>query len=132
KFSRHNTAYWTGRKYIGIGPAAHSYDHVSRQWSVASLSEYMEGIAHETPRFEKEILDARTRYNEYVMTRLRTLWGLSISSLRETFGEERAARFLRQAQPYLQKGLLLETEGSIRFSTKGIFISDGIISSLMA
>jgi oxygen-independent coproporphyrinogen-3 oxidase len=131
-FSRHNTAYWTGRKYIGVGPAAHSFDHASRQWNITSLPGYIEGITNGTPLVEKEMLDARTRYNDYVMTRLRTMWGIKLSSLREAFGKERADYFLRQAQPYLQNNLLLETDGNIRFSTKGIFISDGMISDLMA
>ncbi|MDR3267615.1 MAG: radical SAM family heme chaperone HemW [Tannerella sp.] len=130
-FSRHNTAYWTGRKYIGLGPAAHSYDHVSRQWNIASLPEYIRGIIRGTPAIEKEILDLRSQYNDYVMTRLRTMWGIRLSTLRETFGQELSAYFLRQAQPHLRNGMLQKTDETIRFTSSGLFVSDGILSDLM-
>jgi oxygen-independent coproporphyrinogen-3 oxidase len=130
-FSRHNTSYWSGRKYIGVGPSAHSYDHVSRQWNISSLPEYIRGIVCGIPAIEKEILDIRTQYNDYVMTRLRTMWGIHLPTLSETFGQELSAYFLRQTQPHLRNGMLQKTNDTIRFTLPGMFVSDGILSDLM-
>ena len=76
--SRHNSSYWTGKKYLGCGPSAHSYDGTSRQWNVASLSLYIQGIQEGTPYQEKEELDLYTRYNDFIITRLRTVYGIPI------------------------------------------------------
>jgi oxygen-independent coproporphyrinogen-3 oxidase len=130
-FSRHNSAYWTGRKYIGIGPAAHSYDLHSRQWNVASLADYINGCFHRTPVVEKELLTMKELYNEYVITRLRTMWGISRADLHKTFGQEQADYFIRRADPYLRRKLLLETDGVVRISQKGMFVSDAILRALI-
>jgi oxygen-independent coproporphyrinogen-3 oxidase len=132
RFSHHNTDCWTGRKYIGIGAAAHSYDQVSRQWNIASIPEYIRTIVCGTPAFEKEMLDLRTRYNDYVMTRLRTMWGIRLSSLRDMFGQELYRYFLRQARPHIRNNVLQKTDETIRFTLRGAFISDGILSDLMS
>jgi oxygen-independent coproporphyrinogen-3 oxidase len=130
-FSRHNSSYWTGRKYLGIGPAAHSYDHNSRQWNIASLEEYLRGITDGEPAVEKEYLDLRTQYNDYVITRLRTVWGIRLASLRETFGRELAGHFLRQAQHHVRNDLLSVSDEIFRLTPRGAFVSDGILSDLM-
>ncbi|MDR3262125.1 MAG: radical SAM family heme chaperone HemW, partial [Tannerella sp.] len=118
-FSRHNSSYWIGRKYLGIGPAAHSYDQLSRQWNIASLPEYIRGITCGEPFVEKEELDLRTQYNDYIITRLRTMWGIRLSDLRETFGAELSTYFLRQAQPQVRNGSLQETDDVFRFTPRG-------------
>jgi oxygen-independent coproporphyrinogen-3 oxidase len=130
-FSRHNSSYWTGRKYLGVGPAAHSYNHHSRQWNMASLEEYFRGVRCGETFFEKECLDLRTQYNDYVITRLRTMWGIRLADLRETFGAELAGYFLRQAQPHIRNGLLSVSDEIFRLTSRGAFISDGILSDLM-
>jgi oxygen-independent coproporphyrinogen-3 oxidase len=130
-FSRHNSAYWTGKKYLGIGPAAHSYDICSRQWNAASLPDYINGLAHGSLSFEKEYLDVKTRYNDYIITRLRTMWGIELSSLHELFGTELSEYFLQQAEPYIQKGLMQKTAQNIKITKDGLFISDGILCDLM-
>lgn len=130
-FARHNSSYWTGRKYLGVGPAAHSFDCASRQWNIASMEEYLRGIMRGEPAVEKECLDLRTQYNDYVITRLRTMWGIRLADLRETFGTELSGYFLRQAQPHIRNGLLLETDETFRLTPRGAFISDGILSDLM-
>jgi oxygen-independent coproporphyrinogen-3 oxidase len=131
-FSRHNSAYWTGRKYIGVGPASHSYDSHSRQWNVASLTNYIDGYLHRNPAVEKETLTAKEHYNEYVITRLRTMWGISLSELRETFGREQSEYFIRQTEPYLRRKLLSETAGSVRISPDGWFVTDAILRDIIA
>jgi oxygen-independent coproporphyrinogen-3 oxidase len=130
-FSRHNTAYWTDRKYLGIGAAAHSYDHHSRQWNIASLPDYMEGISKGNPRIEKEAIDAGTRYNDYIMTRLRTIWGIHLPSFLELFGQAKSDYLLQMAKPYLQNGMMVKYEDNLRVTRKGLFVTDGIIRDLM-
>ena len=130
-FSKHNTAYWTDRKYIGVGAAAHSYDHCSRQWNVASLPDYMEGMMQGRPIFEKENIDERKRYNEYLLTRLRTMWGIQLSGFQKIFGDERLGSLLRQSKSFLQTGLMEKTEDTLRISRKGLFVSDGIVRELI-
>jgi oxygen-independent coproporphyrinogen-3 oxidase len=130
-FSRHNTAYWTDRNYLGIGPAAHSYNHHSRQWNIASLPEYIEGIANGRPAIEKEVINNKTRYNEYLMTRLRTMWGIDLVTFLEIFGKKQTNYLLQQATPYLQNGLMEKDENNLRITKKGYFTADGIIRDLM-
>jgi oxygen-independent coproporphyrinogen-3 oxidase len=131
-FSRHNASYWTGRKYIGVGPAAHSYDLHSRQWNVASLADYIDGYLRRNPVVEKETLTEKERYNEYVITRLRTMWGIPLSELRETFGKERSDYFIRRAEPYLRRKWLCEAAGAVRIPPERWFVSDAILRGLIA
>lgn len=133
RFARHNTAYWTGAKYLGIGPAAHSYDGQSRRWNVASIQDYVAGIIAGKPHYEREVTDSDMRYNEYLMTRLRTMWGVRLSVIRDTFGESRLAHFLRHATPYLTAGQLVRQQDdtdTVRLTEDALFVSDGIISEL--
>ena len=131
-FSCHNTAYWTDRKYLGIGPAAHSYNHISRQWNIASLPAYLEGISQGFLRLEKESITPKTRYNDCIMTSLRTMWGIRLDSFLATFGHEMLAFLLKQAKPYLQTGWLEKDEKNLKIARKGIFCADGIIRDLIA
>lgn len=129
--SRHNSSYWTGKKYLGCGPSAHSFDGTSRQWNVASLGKYIDGITSGHPDFELEYLDIHTRYNDFVITSIRTCWGMSLSRLRSEFGEELYRYCLRMAQPHLKQGVLEMSEEVLRLTKEGIFISDGIMSDLL-
>ena len=129
--SRHNSSYWTGKKYLGCGPSAHSYDGTSRQWNVASLEAYIHGITNGNPDYEIEELDLYTRYNDYVITSIRTCWGMSLSRLRTEYGEEIYRYCLRMARPYIEHGLLEKKENILKLTKAGIFISDGIMSDLL-
>lgn len=130
-FSQHNSSYWTGKKYIGIGPSAHSYDGESRQWNISSLPHYLEGIRTGIPNIEIEKLDINTKYNDFIITGLRTMWGIRTSEIREQFGEEKQAYLERQAATYLHQGLLIYENDTLTLSKEGIFISDGIMSDLL-
>ena len=130
-FSQHNSSYWTGKKYIGIGPSAHSYDGESRQWNFSSLPPYLEGIRTGIPNIEIEKLDINTKYNDFIITGLRTMWGIRTSDIREQFGEEKQAYLERQAATYLHQGLLIYENDTLTLSKEGIFISDGIMSDLL-
>jgi oxygen-independent coproporphyrinogen-3 oxidase len=129
--SRHNSSYWTGKKYLGCGPSAHSFNGVSRQWNVASLEGYIKGVEEGELDYEVEELDLYTRYNDYVLTSIRTCWGMSLSKLRSEFGEELYRYCMRMAKPHEDQGVLENRESVLRLTRKGIFVSDGIMSDLM-
>lgn len=131
--SRHNSSYWDGTAYLGLGPFAHSYNGCDeREWNIASLPAYLEGIRNRSPRITSERLDLPTRYNEYIITRLRTKEGFLSSELERRFGKELFAYCLRQAERYIASGMLLREENDrIRLSEKGIFVSDSIMCDLM-
>ena len=129
--SRHNSSYWKGKIYLGCGAAAHSYDGLSRQWNVASLEQYIKGIQTNNPKFEKEDLDLYTRYNDYIITRIRTRHGISLTELKNLFGEQLYSYCIKLAESHLHQGTLICDENSLRLSKEGIFISDGIIRDLL-
>ncbi|MDR0987912.1 MAG: radical SAM family heme chaperone HemW [Prevotellaceae bacterium] len=129
--SRHNSAYWQGVPYLGCGAAAHSYNGTSRRWNVASVTAYMRAIEQDLQTGETEQLDATTRYNEYVLTRLRTREGISLQVVAADFGAAQAAYCLKQAGRYLRSGLLVAHEEQLCLTRRGLFVSDGIIRDLM-
>lgn len=129
--SRHNSSYWTEKKYLGCGPSAHSYNGISRQWNVASLEKYITGINTDKPNYEIEELDLYTRYNDFVITRIRTCWGMPLSHLRSEYGEKLYHYCLRMAKPHIKQAMLEIKENTLRLTRKGIFISDGIMSDLL-
>ena len=122
--ARHNAAYWHGVKYLGIGPAAHSFDGRERHWNVASVTEYIGG----TPA-EAETLTDRDRFNEYVMTRLRTAEGIDLREAERLFGKERAARVLRDAEPWLKSRTLVLAAGRMAVPPARMLVSDAVIET---
>ena len=129
--ARHNSAYWIGKPYLGLGPSAHSYNRTSREWNVASLPLYLRGVESGQPATERETLDLSTRYNDFIITGLRTMWGISLDKLRTEFGEALLAYCQKQARPYIQRGLLRQENDRLALSQAGILLSDGIMSELM-
>lgn len=129
-YSRNNTAYWLGKPYLGIGPSAHSYDGRSRRWNVAHNLKYMRALEAGEPYFENETLSLQDRYNEAVMTGLRTEWGVSLERIAETYGRHSLEYLLRQAQPYLEQQFLSQDAGRLLLTPKGKFLADGIASDL--
>lgn len=130
-YSRHNSSYWKGVPYLGCGPSAHSYDGVSRQWNTSDLHEYMEGIKRGKPVSEKEELDLYTRYNDYIVTHLRTKWGILLTELVALFGPELLRYALENASPWLSDGKLVRQEEVLCLSEEGVFVSDAVMSDLM-
>ena len=124
--SRHNTSYWNGTHYLGIGASAHSYNGFSRQWNKKSLSTDYWTLGHEI-----EILDEKAKYNDFVITRLRKMKGMDLNELTLLFGESRKAYCLQQARKSITNGLLLCKNNYLRLTRKGIFVSDGIMSDLL-
>ena len=130
-YSRHNSSYWTGKKYLGCGPSAHSYNGISRQWNVSSLDRYIEQVNNGETYFEVEELDLYTRYNDFVITTIRTMWGMQLDVLKELFGTKLYNYCLRMAQPHLSQGTLELSNGVLKLTEKGVFISDGIMSDML-
>lgn len=129
-FSRNNSAYWQGKPYLGIGPSAHSFDGVQRSWNLANNPKYIRSIeAGELP-ITRELLSDKDRYNEYVMTGLRTIWGVSKERIRTEFGPAFSKHFSKCAVKLKEQGLLTEAGDIIRVSERGKFLSDGIASEL--
>lgn len=130
-FSLHNSSYWTGKKYLGAGASAHSFNGTTRQWNVSSLPAYIKGMERGKPDQEEEVLDLNTRYNEFVITGLRTMWGLDLKVLEQRFGSVLLHYCMEQATPSLEKGWLQLEGTTLKLSREGIFISDGIMSDLL-
>lgn len=123
--ARHNAAYWHGAKYLGIGPAAHSYDGAERQWNAASLERYLAGEAA-----GREVLTDRDRRNEYVMTRLRTAEGIDLAEAERLFGAAYAARLREEARRFAAAGMLTAEEGRLAVPPKRFLVSDAVIGAL--
>ncbi|ESU29662.1 coproporphyrinogen oxidase [Flavobacterium limnosediminis JC2902] len=129
-FSRNNSAYWLGKKYLGIGPSAHSYDGTNRSWNIANNSIYIKSLAENKLPSETETLTETDRYNEYIMTGLRTIWGVSLDKIKTEFGENMLHYLLENAQRYLDDEKLILENNILRTTKKGKFFCDGIASDL--
>ena len=129
-FSKNNSAYWLGKKYIGIGPSAHSYDGVSRSWNISNNSLYLKSIQENKLPNEIEILSITDQYNEYVMTGLRTIWGVSFDRIKTEFGSEYLEYLNKQTQKFLDDDLVFIENNILKPTMKGKFLTDGIASDL--
>ena len=129
-FSKNNSAYWLGKKYIGIGPSAHSYDGVSRSWNIANNALYIKSINENKLPLTSEILSKEDKYNEYIMTGLRTIWGVSLERIEQEFGKTYLDYLNQQAAKFIEDHLLFVDDNILRTTKKGKFLSDGITSDL--
>ena len=129
-FSKNNSSYWLGKKYIGIGPSAHSYDGEKRGWNVSNNSIYLKFIQENKLPMETEILSKTDKYNEYIMTGLRTIWGISLDRIEKEFGKSYLDYIHQQSEKYIEDHLLFVDENVLRTTKKGKFLSDGIASDL--
>jgi oxygen-independent coproporphyrinogen-3 oxidase len=129
-FSKNNSSYWLGKKYIGIGPSAHSYDGEKRGWNVSNNTLYLKSIQENKLPLETETLTKTDRYNEYVMTGLRTIWGISLDRIETEFGKTYLDYLNQQAAKYIEDHLLFVDDNVLRTTKSGKFLSDGIASDL--
>ncbi len=132
-YSKHNSLYWIGGNYLGLGgPSAHSYNGVSRQWNVSHLAKYNEMAGISTAVYEKETLTLDQRYNEYVMTSLRTSWGgCDLTHIRNAFGGEKYSNYChKMAQDVLSKNYLQNEQNVLRLTAAGKLFADGIAAEL--
>ena len=131
-YSKHNSAYWKGKKYLGLGPSAHSYDGVSRQWNIADLYHYLKSLQQGELNFEREILSDTDRLNDFLITRIRTKWGLDLREIQTYFSQKARLKLENSAIKYLISGHL-KMDGDIIYLTRqGIMVSDEIMLALLA
>ena len=129
-FSQHNTSYWQGKPYLGIGPSAHSFNKNIRSWNVSNNTKYIKSIKENCLPNTKEILTIQEQYNEYVMTGLRTVWGVSLEKVKLDFGETYKTYIIEQSKKHINQHLLYLDQNNLRVTKKGKFLSDGIASDL--
>jgi oxygen-independent coproporphyrinogen-3 oxidase len=130
-YSIHNTAYWQGKPYIGFGASAHSYDGNNiRRWNIANNKKYIDAINSNQTFWESETLSLTDRYNDFVLTALRTAWGLNINVINEKFGEHFYNCFCRQAKQFIDNELLVCSDAQIKIPAKHFLLSDRIIREL--
>jgi oxygen-independent coproporphyrinogen-3 oxidase len=128
--AEHNSNYWKGLSYLGVGPSAHSYNSISRRFNVRSNAQYIQATEGGKPFYEEEILTANDKYNEYILTRLRTEWGCDTQEIKSNFGEKYATYFLSQLEPHKQKKFIDVKQNIITLNKQGKHFADGIASDL--
>lgn len=141
--SQHNSIYWNDEKYLGLGPSAHSYDGTSRQWNISNLTKYIQFVNADTDPdtdpdtdadmgryYEKEILSKEDKFNEYVMTSLRTSWGCDIEKISAKYGSSYSEHFLKNVKKYLESGEMLKDFNTYRLTDEGMLFADGIAAEL--
>ncbi len=129
-FSKNNSSYWLRKQYIGVGPSAHSYNGYERSWNVSNNKKYIDDIKNKILFSGKETLSKVDRYNEYLMTGLRTVWGVSLDLLESDFGEKFKNHFLENSREYINSDLIVENNGVYTTTKTGKFLSDGIASNM--
>ena len=130
KYSRHNSQYWNGEPYLGLGPSAHSYDGHSRQWNVANILQYYDQIIRKERFYETEELSPSQQYNEFVMVGLRTMWGCDVKLINNKFGEKAASDFMELSKPFILSGKMKAENGIYFLTEEGKLFADGIASAL--
>jgi len=130
-YSKHNTSYWNGTKYLGLGPSAHSFDIVSRRWNIAHTEGYIKAIAQNQIFSEEEVLTENNRYNEYVLTRIRTIWGVSAEEIENRFGAEKRDWLIKNIEKYKAMKWVKCKNNIYTLTSKAWFVSDEITTNLM-
>jgi oxygen-independent coproporphyrinogen-3 oxidase len=128
--SMHNSAYWKGEKYLGVGPSAHSYNGSLRRWNLSKNTSYIHGSKEGKKIYEEEIIDRDTQFHDYLMTSLRTVWGLDLDYLASAWPGSYRDHVLREAEPFIRNGKMMASGNKLILNTEGMFIADYIISSL--
>ncbi|MCD8446111.1 radical SAM family heme chaperone HemW [Tenacibaculum finnmarkense] len=129
-FSKHNTSYWLGKKYIGIGPSAHSFSKTHRSWNVANNAKYIKELQEGKLPNEQEELSEEDQFNEYLMTGLRTIWGVSLAEIQANFKACFKDDLLKSSQKFISEGLLIIEKNTLKTTPKGKFLADGLASEL--
>ncbi len=129
-FSRHNTSYWLGKTYMGVGPSAHSFDGKSRSWNLSNNTKYIKSLEANIRPFESEVLSVENRFNEYIMTGLRTIWGISLDKIETDFGAPIKEQLLENSKKLRISKMLVLEKNHLKITKTGKFLSDGIASDL--
>ncbi len=129
-YSKHNSNYWLKENYLGLGPSAHSYNGSSRQWNISNNALYIKSLENGELNFEKEELTKEQRYNEYILTSLRTIWGADLTIIEQQFGKEYLNHCLSEADKYIRSESILNEENKLFLTDKGKLFADKISSEL--
>lgn len=129
-FAKHNSNYWKGKHYLGIGPSAHSFNTVSRSWNVANNQKYLNALAINELDITDEILTVNNQINEYIMTGLRTIWGCDLNVIALQFGETEKQRIIKESTKFIDQDLLVISNNILLTTPKGKFLADGIAADL--
>jgi oxygen-independent coproporphyrinogen-3 oxidase len=129
-FAKHNSNYWKGKHYLGIGPSAHSFNTVSRSWNVANNQKYLNALALNKLEITDEILTVNNQINEYIMTGLRTIWGCDLNFIALQFGEKEKQRLIKESAKFIDQDLLVINNNILLTTPKGKFLADGIAADL--
>ncbi|NSW95244.1 MAG: coproporphyrinogen III oxidase family protein, partial [Bacteroidales bacterium] len=130
-FSVHNTNYWKQVSYLGLGPSAHSFNGYSRQWNIRDVKAYIKAVNSGSEYWEREELDIKTRFNEYIMTSLRTMWGIDLEYVEQKFEKEGYDYIVNLSGKFIDYGLMRQDKKTLVLTNQGKMISDNIISELM-
>ena len=128
--SKHNSSYWKQKIFLGVGPSAHSFNTKTRYWNVSNNARYIKGAKNGTWVYEEEVLDEKTRYNEYIMTSLRTSWGVDIDFLKTNFNSSFVAHFIKESKTYILDNSLIQKGNFYTLSQNGKLLADRIASEL--
>ncbi|HET7818416.1 MAG TPA: coproporphyrinogen III oxidase, partial [Bacteroidia bacterium] len=129
-YSKHNSSYWLGKSYLGLGPSAHSYNGIERQWNVKSNSKYILSLKENLLPFENEILTEHQKYNEYILTSLRTIWGVDEKKIESDFSKDVYERYLKSVIEKINEGYVEKEAGRLTLTRKGKLYADKISSDL--
>jgi oxygen-independent coproporphyrinogen-3 oxidase len=129
-YSKHNTNYWKGVSYLGIGPSAHSFNGETRQWNVANNAKYIDGILNGNIPAEQEVLTTANRVNEYIMTSLRTKWGMNLNEIESRFGSDYKAQIEEDLQPFVEENHIILDNNVATLTSQGKLFADRISSEL--
>ena len=129
-FAKHNTNYWKGVPYLGLGPSAHSFDGSKRYWNISNNAVYCKNIHHNMSAGESEVLTPSNLYNEYILTQIRTIWGIDTAILESRFGASQLRHFLQEASPFLSNQWIRETNGIYTLTDTGKLFCDYITAHL--
>lgn len=130
-FSVHNSNYWKQVPYLGLGPSAHSFNGYSRQWNIRDLKKYIKSVNNNKIFYEREELDLKKRFNEYIMTSLRTIWGVDLDYIEKTFEKEGCDYVINLSGKFINYGLMKQEKNTLVLTNQGKMISDNIISEFM-
>ena len=130
RYSKHNSSYWKGKHYLGLGPSAHSFNGISRQWNISNLKSYIDSIKNSILPIEIEVLTENQKYNEYILTSIRTIWGCDANYIVSQFGQKYIEYFKKACEKHLKNGYLFTDNGVYYLTRKGKVLSDLITSDL--
>lgn len=131
-YSRHNLSYWTGKQYLGIGPSAHSYNGLQRRWNIANNTAYIDALENNSSEyFDTEEINEKMAYNEYLLTALRTIWGIDTDYIAQKFGDEIVRKCTQNLKSFLKDETILKNGNTYFLSRKGKVIADYVISEMM-